>query len=85
MIILIVIFVITLYKTRHIKVNNIIPYAIMACYPIAWYVLIQNHSYIHYWFAYRELAISVFAVSLCIMMLMRKENYGQDCSFNTML
>ena len=85
LIILIVIFVITLYKTRHIKVNNIIPYAIMACYPIAWYVLIQNHSYIHYWFAYRELAISVFAVSLCIMMLMRKENYGQDCSFNTML
>ena len=33
----------------------------------------------------QELAISVFAVSLCIMMLMRKENYGQDCSFNTML
>lgn len=30
--------------------------------PFAWYLAAGTHSYIHYWFTYRELCISVFAV-----------------------
>lgn len=30
--------------------------------PFMWYVVISNHSYIHYWFTYRILAISIYAI-----------------------
>lgn len=36
----------------------------IACLPLAWYVALSNHSYIHSWFTYRELLIAVFAL-LC--------------------
>lgn len=37
-------------------------YMIIACMPIIWYLVLANHSYIHFWFTYRELAVSIFAV-----------------------
>ncbi len=37
-------------------------YLVIACMPIAWYVVTGNHSYMHFWFTYRELAIFIFAV-----------------------
>lgn len=37
-------------------------YLIIACMPIAWYIVAGNHSYMHFWFTYRELAILIFAV-----------------------
>ena len=34
---------------------------VMVClYPIAWYMLVVNHSYIHSWMTYRNLAVTVF-------------------------
>ncbi|MCC8162119.1 MAG: hypothetical protein LIO86_02865 [Lachnospiraceae bacterium] len=36
----------------------------VACLPLLWYVLAANHSYIHYWYTFRDLAFSVFAISL---------------------
>lgn len=37
-------------------------YLIVACMPVAWYMVTKNHSYMHFWFTYRELAILIFAV-----------------------
>lgn len=37
-------------------------YLIIGCMPIAWYIVAGNHSYMHFWFTYRELAILIFAV-----------------------
>lgn len=39
-----------------------IPYLIIAIAPIVWYMAAGTHSYVHYWFTYRELCVSVFAV-----------------------
>lgn len=36
----------------------------IACLPIVWYLLVANHSYIHYWYTFRALAVSVFAVGM---------------------
>ena len=37
-------------------------YLLIACMPIAWYMVAANHSYMHFWFTYRELSILIFAV-----------------------
>ncbi len=39
-----------------------IPFGLIALMPFAWYLAAGTHSYIHYWFTYRELCISVFAL-----------------------
>ena len=40
-----------------------------AILPFAWYVVLSNHSYIHYWFTYRVLAISIFSVLIAAVQL----------------
>ena len=46
--------------------------------PIAWYVVTGNHSYMHFWFTYRELAILIFAIliwgTVNVVECMEKEN-----------
>lgn len=41
-----------------------IVYALLAVYPFAWYAVVVNHSYVHYWFTYKELVITTFALML---------------------
>ena len=50
-------------------------FALIALAPFVWYLAAGTHSYIHYWFTYRELCISVFAVLAGIvkMMTIQKE------------
>lgn len=38
--------------------------AVIATMPIAWYCIVRNHSYVHYWYTFRDLSVSVFAVSM---------------------
>lgn len=33
-----------------------------AIVPLAWYVVVADHSYLHYWFTYRSLAVTVMAL-----------------------
>ena len=59
-----------LYVIRKKCINwkLIITLGFIACYPFVWYFVLKNHSYIHCWFTYRELAISLFAMLSYIMM-----------------
>ena len=41
---------------------NMIPTLFIALYPIICYILLTNHSFIHFWFTYRNLAVSCFAI-----------------------
>jgi len=36
----------------------------IACLPILWYLAAANHSYVHYWYSFRNLAVSVFAAGM---------------------
>jgi hypothetical protein len=50
---------------NRIAVNNakyVIPLLFIALMPFAWYFVVSNHSYIHFWFTYRELLIFFFAI-----------------------
>lgn len=44
--------------------NPIVLQVMIACIPIAWYLCTANHSYIHYWYTFRSLAVSVFAIGM---------------------
>ncbi len=44
-------------------------FLVCALMPFAWYAIAQNHSFIHSWFTYRILGITVFAIlTLCVSM-----------------
>lgn len=62
---------------RHVltaqRVLALAPLALVACMPFVWYYFTQNHSYIHYGFTHRELAITFFAVSCFFVQLCRRD------------
>ena len=39
-------------------------YVLVACGPVLWYCVTANHSYIHYWYTFRDLAVTFFALSM---------------------
>ena len=44
-----------------------LPYLIVAIMPIVWIALMSNHSWVHYWFTYRELSVTVLAGAVWLM------------------
>lgn len=54
----------------------LVSYFFIMLIPFMWYAVAKNHSYVHSWMTYREIAISICAViSCCIMMpsILRKK------------
>lgn len=57
-------FVYMLCRKKKADIGRVIlAFAFMAA-PLVWYAMAANHSYIHYFFTYRTLGISVFGASL---------------------
>jgi len=46
---------------------------LLCVYPLAWYLVTMNHAYVHYWFTYRELSITVFSLLTFAVSLKRKD------------
>ena len=73
---------------RHIPVKKrldlIVPLALVACMPFAWYFVTVNHSYIHYGYTHKELMISGWALA-CILSVMFRKEYPplQNCESKT--
>ena len=44
--------------------------------PFVWYLVFLNHSYLHFWFTFRELAI--FAFAFAALLIVRTEEKGRD-------
>lgn len=53
------------------------PYLLIALMPFAWYYVLPNHSWIHFWFTYRNLAITVFAL-FCLLFFMGKTRGDEE-------
>ncbi len=43
--------------------------------PLVWFLIFQNHSYIHAWMTYRILSVIVFGFSCLFVQFSSKENY----------
>lgn len=70
-IIYIIVMLIKNYKVEISFKSNIkkcIPYIIVFCFPIAWYMVLKQHSYIHSFFTYRILSVSI----ICLLIILSK-------------
>ncbi len=47
-----------------------LPFILLACAPLLWYLVLSNHSVEHAWFTHKALAISIFAI-LCALTRLR--------------
>lgn len=54
---------------------QLLPYLVICAYPFVWYCALCNHSYIHCWFAYRELSIAIFAIALAAASSITRRQY----------
>lgn len=53
------------HKYREIGISL----AFVTLFPFAWYTALSNHSFVHSWFTYRELAISIFSLGSLLALL----------------
>ena len=58
-------------------VRAYLPMLLVAFYPYIWYLVMSNHSQIHYWYTYRAQLVTLFGglVFLCAI-LREKKNDG---------
>lgn len=59
------------------RLTKILPYLIIAIIPFVWYILLQNHSYYHAFFTYRNLMITNICTNLCIEQFLNNEDKNE--------
>ena len=55
-----------------------IPYLICMALPLAWIGITTNHAWVHYWYTYRELSVTVLAGAVWIMDLLFPQSYKTE-------
>lgn len=61
-IIVLIIWFILFIVSKRKNIIDILPILVISIYPILWYIVLTNHSYMHFWFTYRSLGVTVFAI-----------------------
>ena len=74
MVLLTIYFIYRAIKIKKLNLNMILCFVIISIYPVAWYLAMKNHSFGHHWFTYRELAISIYALSTCMLIHGEEKN-----------
>lgn len=62
------------------NIKKCVPYMIIFCFPLVWYIVLKQHSYTHVNFTYRLLIISVICVLIMASKILKEkpENKQQD-------
>jgi hypothetical protein len=50
---------------------------VVSAIPFAWFCIASNHSYVHYWFTYRDLIVTCFGIFLLLGGLIRLDDEGR--------
>ena len=53
-------------KKENLKSSTAMSASLICVLPFIWYAFAANHSYIHYWFTNKALAVSMFALLCCL-------------------
>ncbi len=61
-----VLIVIDVVRHKRLNCKKALAYLWVGVMPLVWYLLLSNHSYIHWWFTYRLLAITI----TCLMLML---------------
>lgn len=54
-------------------VSACVPMLFVAAYPYVWYLVMSNHSQIHYWYTYRAQLVALFGVLMFIAGILREK------------
>jgi hypothetical protein len=60
--VILILWLILLVLYRKNKIVNMLPILTVSLYPFIWYSVLKNHSYMHFWFTYRSLGVTVFTL-----------------------
>lgn len=60
------------------NIKKCVPYMIIFCFPLVWYVVLKQHSYTHVNFTYRLLAISVIAILIIVSKILKEKTYSKQ-------
>lgn len=65
-------------KNIVIKWNEMVSVILIGAVPFLWYLAVKNHSYIHYWMTYRNLAASLAAAASILILIERKDSLNAE-------
>ena len=81
--VVVVIMIVTLFLVLWKKLKDwrtilaYVPILLVAVYPYIWYLVMSNHSQIHYWYTYRAQLVTLFGILMFIACVLR-ENTGES-------
>ena len=59
---------------RKEKLCQLIPISIISILPFVYYFIVRNHVLVHPWLEYRELAVTIWGVAICLVKLILPES-----------
>ena len=76
LIILIVILILVIWKKLKDRqqVLACVPILFVAAYPYVWYLVMSNHSQIHYWYTYRSQLVALFGILIFTAGILREKD-----------
>ena len=70
-VVLAVMAVLALFGFRRKGLNRAFPCLLLALPPLLWYMVAAEHSYLHFWFTYRNMAVVLFALFSSVACLVK--------------
>ena len=58
--------------SRRFQVHDVIIFSFLALFPFVWYFTIRNHTYVHFWFAWRSITVSFFSILSMVFLPLKK-------------
>ena len=55
-----------------------LPIGLVALYPYIWYLVMSNHSQIHYWYTYRAQVLTMFGILVFIASILREKKPREE-------
>ena len=76
MVVLLVLIILILVKKLKDKktIAASLPIGLVALYPYIWYLVMSNHSQIHYWYTYRNQVLTLFAGLIFLASILKSKN-----------
>ena len=76
---LIVVILILVKKLKDRKtIAASLPIGLVALYPYIWYLVMSNHSQIHYWYTYRAQVLTMFGILVFIASILRERKPREE-------
>ena len=76
-VIVLLLIVIVLILVRRLKKQKTVlaslPIGVVALYPYIWYLVMSNHSQIHYWYTYRAQVLTMFGILVFVVNILKEK------------